>query len=43
MSKLKWENIAILVVDDNTFMRNLIVATLRDLAMVFTGIRHFRH
>ena len=26
MLKLKWENIAILLVDDNAFMRNLIVA-----------------
>lgn len=33
MLKLKWENIAILVVDDNAFMRNLIVDTLRALGM----------
>jgi CheY-like chemotaxis protein len=33
MLKLKWENIAILLVDDNAFMRNLIVDTLRTLGM----------
>lgn len=33
MLKLNWDNIAILVVDDNAFMRNLIVSTLRALGM----------
>jgi CheY-like chemotaxis protein len=33
MLKLKWDNIAILVVDDNAFMRNLIVSTVRALGM----------
>jgi len=33
MLQLKWENIAILVVDDNAFMRNLIVSTVRALGM----------
>jgi CheY-like chemotaxis protein len=33
MLRLNWDNIAILVVDDNAFMRNLIVSTLRALGM----------
>jgi CheY-like chemotaxis protein len=33
MPKLKWDNITIMVVDDNAFMRNLIVSTLRALGM----------
>jgi len=33
MLKLNWDNIAILVVDDNAFMRNLVVSTLRALGM----------
>jgi CheY-like chemotaxis protein len=33
MSKLKWENINVLVVDDNAFIRNLIVTTLRTLGL----------
>lgn len=33
MPKLNWDKIAILVVDDNAFMRNLIVTTLRTLGM----------
>ncbi len=33
MLKLNWDNITILVVDDNTFMRNLIVSTLRMLGI----------
>lgn len=33
MLKLNWDNITIMVVDDNTFMRNLIVSTLRMLGI----------
>ncbi|GAB4224799.1 MAG: hypothetical protein Tsb0032_29990 [Kiloniellaceae bacterium] len=33
MLNLNWENITILVVDDNTFMRNLIVSTVRMLGI----------
>ena len=33
MLKLNWDNIAIMVVDDNVFMRNLIVSTIRALGM----------
>ncbi len=33
MLKLNWDNISILVVDDNTFMRNLVVSTLRMLGI----------
>ena len=33
MLKLNWDNITILVVDDNSFMRNLIVTTLRALGI----------
>ena len=33
MLKLNWDNIAIMVVDDNAFMRNLIVSTVRMLGM----------
>jgi len=33
MPKLKWENINVLVVDDNAFIRNLIVSTLRILGL----------
>ena len=33
MHKLNWDNITILVVDDNSFMRNLIVTTLRALGI----------
>ena len=33
MLKLNWDNIAIMVVDDNTFMRRLIVTTLRALGI----------
>ncbi|WP_193366856.1 response regulator [Pelagibius marinus] len=33
MLKLNWDNITILVVDDNTFMRNLVVSTLRMLGI----------
>lgn len=33
MLRLNWDNIAIMVVDDNAFMRNLIVSTVRTLGM----------
>ncbi len=33
MLKLNWDNITIMVVDDNSFMRNLIVTTLRALGI----------
>lgn len=33
MLKLNWDNVSILVVDDNTFMRNLIVSTVRMLGI----------
>ncbi|WP_422369375.1 response regulator [Pelagibius sp.] len=33
MQKLNWDNITIMVVDDNSFMRNLIVTTLRALGI----------
>ncbi len=33
MPKLKWDNINVLVVDDNAFIRNLIVSTLRTLGL----------
>ena len=33
MLRLNWDNIAIMVVDDNAFMRNLIVSTVRALGM----------
>ena len=33
MQKLKWDNITVLVVDDNAFIRNLIVSTLRTLGL----------
>ncbi|MGF1628853.1 MAG: response regulator [Kiloniellaceae bacterium] len=33
MLKLNWDNITIMVVDDNAFMRNLIVSTIRALGM----------
>ena len=33
MLNLNWDNISILVVDDNTFMRNLIVSTVRMLGI----------
>lgn len=33
MPKLKWDNVNVLVVDDNAFIRNLIVSTLRTLGL----------
>jgi len=33
MIPLKWQNICVLVVDDNSFMRELLVATLRSLGI----------
>ena len=33
MLKLNWENVTVMVVDDNSFMRNLIVTTLRTLGI----------
>jgi CheY-like chemotaxis protein len=44
MPKLKWENINVLVVDDNAFIRNLIVSTLRILGLTsITDMGSARH
>ena len=40
MPKLKWDNINVLVVDDNAFIRNLIVSTLRILGLTSVIVTH---